>query len=343
MPLEQLRTLLIVGMCVVVFLMWQQWRIDYGPAPVEESGRARDSGSDAPAAAPAPAVEDVGMPEIPSDAVGDEEAPFESDIALPASTRHMVMVRTDVLGVEINLSGGNVHRLGLLHYPVTVESPDLPFGLLGETEPDVFLAQSGLLSAMNAPNHRAAFRSGQREYDLGGADELEVRLEWLDSGSLEVTKVYTFRRDSYLIDIAYEIRNAGDEAWTGRLYGQFLRAEVPPEGGLFRTYTYTGGVISGPEKPYEKIEFSDMAKQPLERDTLGGWVAMIQHYFAGAWIPDQSATNRFLQPGAGRQSIRAWTHDPRNPGAGPRTRRPARRSLCRPQGSIQDGGGRTES
>ena len=309
MPLEQLRTLLIVGMCVVLFLMWQQWRIDYGPAPVEEPGTARDSGSDAPAAAPTPAVEDVGMPEIPSDAIGDEAVPSESEAALPASTRRLLRVHTDVINVEIDLSGGNIHRLDLVHYPVSVESPDLPFGLLGETEPDVFLAQSGLLSAMNAPNHRAAFRSERLEYDLGDAGELEVRLQWLDSGPLEVTKVYTFRRDSYLIDIAYEIRNVGDEAWTGRLYGQFLRAEVPPEGGLFRTYTYTGGVISGPEKPYEKIDFSDMAKQPLERDTLGGWVAMIQHYFAGAWIPDQSATNRFysLEPDGNRYVLGLMT------------------------------------
>lgn len=237
MPLEQLRTLLIVGMCVVLFLMWQQWRIDYGPAPVEEPGTARDAGSDAPAAPPAPAVEDAGMPEIPSDAIGDEEVPAEMEPALPASTRHLVRVHTDVMNVEIDLSGGNIHRLDLLHYPVSVQNPDLPFGLLGETEPDVFLAQSGLLSAMSAPNHRAAFRSERREYDLGDAEELQVRLEWLDSGPLEVTKVYTFRRDSYLVDIAYEIRNVSDDAWTGRLYGQFLRAEVPPEGGLFRTYT----------------------------------------------------------------------------------------------------------
>ena len=315
MPLEQLRTLLIVGMCVVLFLMWQQWRIDYGPAPVQEPTGARDLERDAPAAAPAPAVDDAGMPEIPSDAIGDEEVRSASETSLPASARRLVWVRTDILNVGIDLSGGNIQRLELLHYPVTVESPDLPFALLGDAEPDVFLAQSGLLSAMNAPNHRAAFSSERLEYDLGNAEELEVRLRWVDSDALEVTKVYTFRRDSYLIDVGYEIRNGGDEAWTGRLYGQFLRAEVPPEGGLFRTYTYTGGVISGPEKPYEKIEFSDMEKKPLERDTLGGWVAMIQHYFAGAWIPDQSSTNRFysLEPDGNRYVLGLMTPGVRVP------------------------------
>ena len=296
MPLEQLRTLLIVGMCVVVFLMWQQWRIDYGPSPTESPSVTREDGGDVPPPAPATLSEDTGVPEIPSDAIEEQVAPATT--APSVAEREVVNVRTDVVNAEIDLAGGNLHRLELLHYPVSVDRPDLPFRLLGDIEPDVFVAQTGLLSAADAPNHRAGFRSARREYALGDADELEVRLDWESDGPIGVTKVYTFRRDSYLIDVSYEVRNNADTPWAGRLYGQFLRAEVPPEGGLFRTYTYTGGVISGPEKPYEKIEFSDMAKNLLERETSGGWVAMIQHYFAGAWIPDQSATNRFysLEP-----------------------------------------------
>ncbi len=296
MPLEQLRTLLIVGMCVVAFLMWQQWRIDYGPAPTEAPSATREGGGEVPPAAPATLSEDAGVPEIPSGAIEEQVAPATT--APSVTEREVVSVTTDVVSVEIDLAGGNLHRLELLHYPVSVDRPDLPFRLLGEIEPDIFVAQSGLLSAADAPNHRARFRSARREYALGDADELDVRLDWESDGPIGVTKVYTFRRDSYLIDVSYEIRNNADMPWAGRLYGQFLRAEVPPEGGLFRTYTYTGGVISGPEKPYEKIEFSDMAKNMLERETSGGWVAMIQHYFAGAWIPDQSAINRFysLEP-----------------------------------------------
>ena len=297
MPLEQLRTLLIVGMCVVLFLMWQQWRIDYGPAPGEGATAPREGGSDMSADSPSALPDDAGVPAIPTDSIGDDDvaptvtAPF-------VAGRDVVSVRTDVVRAEIDLVGGNIQRLELLHYPVSVDRPDLPFGLLQDAAPDVFVAQSGLLSATGAPNHRATFRATQREYTLRDADNLQVRLEWDSNGPLAVTKVYTFRRDSYLIDVSYEIRNNGDAPWAGRLYGQFLRAEVPPEGGLFRTYTYTGGVISGPDKPYEKIEFSDMAKNTLERETIGGWVAMIQHYFAGAWIPDQSAANRFysLEP-----------------------------------------------
>ena len=315
MPLEQLRTLLIVGMCVVVFLMWQQWRIDYGPGPGDDPGVARNTANDTPGAAPGSDSEAVDVPEIPPDSIGDESVASGTETVPQQAARDVVRVRTDVVSAEIDLAGGSLRRLDLVHYPVSVERPDVGFSLLADTEPDVFVAQSGLLSAMNAPNHRAAFRSERREYDLRDANELQVRLEWDSTGPLAVTKVYTFRRDSYHIGLSYEIRNAGDEAWSGRLYGQFRRAEVPPEGGLFRTYTYTGGVISGPEKPYEKIEFSDMAKQPLERETLGGWVGMIQHYFAGAWIPDQTATNRFysLEPDGNRYVLGLMTPGVRVP------------------------------
>ena len=165
MPLEQLRTLLIVGMCVVVFLMWQQWRIDYGPAPTEAPSAPREGGGDVPPAAPATLSEDAGVPEIPSDAIEDQVAPATT--APSVAEREVVSVRTDVVNAEIDLAGGNLHRLELLHYPVSVDRPDLPFRLLGDIEPDVFVAQSGLLSAADAPNHRARFRAARREYALG--------------------------------------------------------------------------------------------------------------------------------------------------------------------------------
>jgi YidC/Oxa1 family membrane protein insertase len=77
------------------------------------------------------------------------------------------------------------------------------------------------------------------------------------------------------------------------MYGQFQRSEVARQGGLFRTYTYTGGVISGEEKPYEKIDFSDMRDVDLKRSETGGWIAMIQHYFTSAWVPSAEARNYY--------------------------------------------------
>ena len=313
MQVEQLRALLLVGMCVVLFLMWQQWRIDYiEPDDVKNAGREHGT--------PESTFDETDVPDIPPEFADNEDALQVKEVpASQRSTQEVVRVRTDVVNAEINLLGGNIHHLELLNYPVSVDLPDVPFGLLNNIDPDVFLAQSGLLGTTAAPNHRATFVSTKREYHLDGDDdEVQVRLQWSDSEVLSIAKIYTFRRDSYLIDLHYEIQNNSGEPWVGRLYGQFLRAEVAPEGGLFRTYTYTGGVISGPEKPYEKIEFSDMAKQLLERESSGGWVAMIQHYFAGAWIPDQATTNRFysLEPDGARYVLGLMTPSIRVPPGG---------------------------
>ena len=36
-----------------------------------------------------------------------------------------------------------------------------------------------------------------------------------------------------------------------------------------------------------------MASQDVDREVTGGWVAMIQHYFAAAWVPGSEDTNRY--------------------------------------------------
>ena len=296
--------------------MWQQWRVDYVVEPNDVRGVGREKIHSTPESA----LYETDVPDVPPEFAGNEDTLQAKEVPSTQRSDHdVVQVRTDVVNAEINLLGGNIHRLELLNYPVSVDLPDIPFGLLNDVEPDIFLAQSGLLGTMAAPNHRATFVSTKREYSLDeDDDEVRVRLQWFDPGALSIAKIYTFRRDSYLINLHYEVQNDSEEPWVGRLYGQFLRAEVAPEGGLFRTYTYTGGVISGPEKPYEKIEFSDMAKQMLERESGGGWVAMIQHYFASAWIPDQATTNRFysLEPDGARHVLGLMTPSIRVPPGG---------------------------
>lgn len=290
--IDQLRNLLLIGLVVVGFLLWQAWQKDYGPKrpPPEAVGQATGE-------APQSVQEDV--PELP--AVGTEStapvapgttgAPEQPAIAVGEEP---VLATTDVLRVEINPLGGAIQRVELLDYSVSLEAPDVPFKLMNYELPDVFIAQSGLRSKAAAPDHHARFAASRSKFSLDNdSDTLEVRLQWQDSSQVRIDKVFTFERGSYVIGVRYEVENRGESPWSARMYGQFLRAEVARKGGLFRTYTYTGGVISGPDKPYEKVDFKDMAESDLKRVTEGGWVAMIQHYFAGAWVPEQEAKNYY--------------------------------------------------
>ena len=292
--IEQIRIGLVIALFVVSYLLWDAWQRDYGPEPppVSTTGTPAPVPDAAPSDAASPGVD---VPQAPLPATGTAAQAGAPPQSAAAVAGRKIKVTTDVLAVEIDTLGGTVTGVDLRSYPVSTDKPDVPFRLLDDADPErYFVAQSGLTGPRSAPNHHAQFESEADAYTLAdGADTLDVALRWRSADGVEVVRTYRFTRDRYVIGVRTDIVNRGVEAWTGALYGQLLRGEPESEGGLFRTYTYTGGILSGPEKPYEKVDFSDMESQDVDRDVPGGWVAMIQHYFAAAWIPGAEETNHY--------------------------------------------------
>ena len=293
MATEQIRTALIIALCVVSFLLWDAWQRDYGPKP-SPSPSPEQSTSDAGAHDSTSPSGDV--PQAPQTAQTSTTTIASSkDDAGKSDHGRKIRVVTDVLAVEIDTRGGTIAQVDLRSYPVSNDKPEEPFRLLDDSNPTgYFIAQSGLTGARSAPNHHARFEVDQDTYELAdGMEFIDVPLRWRSDDGVVVTRTYRFARNRYVFDVRVDVANRGAEAWRGALYGQLQRGEPESSGGLFRTYTYTGGILSGPEKPYEKVDFSDMASQDIDRDVAGGWVAMIQHYFAAAWIPDAEQTNHY--------------------------------------------------
>ena len=281
------KTLLWVALALVLVLLWVEWQeFQYGDdgVAVTEPRGAEDG------AAPA---SDAGDQEVPTaladDGTGDA-LPRETTEAEADTGEKSVSVRTDLLDVVIDTRGGTIRRADLLAHTVTRES-DEPVRLLDTSRSRYFVLQNGLINARGVerevPTHRARFRAPQEAYTLAdGQDRLEVPMTWEGPDGLEVTKTYTFHRDSYEVDVAVEITNTADEPWRGQLYSQLQRSRG--SGDSLFLYTYTGGVLSGynqatdEEQPYRKIDFDDMADQALRRPMKGGWAAMIEHYFLAA-------------------------------------------------------------
>lgn len=286
MPTENLRSVLVIALFVVVFLLWQAWLTDYGPKSATETEKIASPDS---AAEPAPSPAEPEFPEQPQ-AIGAPSVPVgDVEQALPAGTVH---VRTDLF--DLNLDGRVLQRLDLLAYPVTITAPDKAFPLLHDSLPDLFSMETGLLGSNGEPSTASVLAPQRSEYVLGDdQDTLDVAFQLLTPSGIRLEKVYRFHRGSYVIEVLYRVKNATGMPWTGRLYGQFKRTRVVSKGGLFRVYTYTGGVISSPDKPYEKVKLEKIAEQPLDRDVTGGWAAMIQHYFAGAWVPNPEVSNHY--------------------------------------------------
>lgn len=277
------RLLLIAALSFTLFMIWQAWQEDYGqpkPGVVQSEGVSPVlQQQDVPSATVAKAGGD-----LPSD------APTVSKL----KSDKRIHVRTDVFDIEINTVGGDLRRADLLKYPVEVDKPDDPFSLMKDGD-EVFLAQSALIGVggSSAPNHHQVFTTEKESYQLDeGVDSLEVRLNWQSPEGVSIDKIYTFHRGSYVIDVAFEVKNGSGEPWQGHMYRQLQRSEPADSGSMFMK-TYTGGVIYTEEEKYEKVEFDDMRESNLNLSTKGGWAAMIQHYFLGAWIPPKDETANY--------------------------------------------------
>ncbi len=283
-----------MGLVFISLLLYQAWQQDYAPdtTPIESSYTPTLVSE-----TPTPLNTDAELPTPPKDVqVGAVEVPTtEATRLLQSSSR--IKVETDVFKITIDTTGGDIRQVGLIEYPNKRETPEDPFMLMNDTLPNLFIAQSGLLPKESAPTHQAVYHSDQSHYKMID-DQLKVILYWFNADkSIKVSKVYTFERGSYDIDIKHIVENnTVDNPWHGRLYGQFQRTESDVGQNSF-TYTYMGGAVSSPDQLYEKIPFDDIEDNSFNDENRpgwsNGWAAMLQHYFVGAFIPKRDQVDNY--------------------------------------------------
>ena len=285
--MDNSRLFLFAALVFVGMLLWQQWQADYGPRPQTEQA-AQPAGE---------TMADAEIPisvDLPDQADEVSAAPASDAAATPAASQmpqgQILLVETDVVQAQIDTRGGVLRSLKLKKYPTSLEQPDDWLELIHSDPQSSHVLQSGLRNKQNlAPTHHSLFRADQTEFRLAeGADDLIVPLYWSQDG-IEVVKRYRFRRGDYLIDVSHEIKNQSGQDWQGSQYRQIQRTRPLEESRLL--YTYTGSVYYNEETKYEKVDFGDMEDEQLKLNSIGGWIAMIQHYFLSAWIPDQDSQN----------------------------------------------------
>ncbi|KGD61771.1 hypothetical protein T9A_00980 [Alcanivorax jadensis T9] len=299
--MEIQRALVITGIAIVSYLMIQAWQQDYAnptqPAPVEEVAQSAQGNGDG-LDLPSPQADEVdnGIPSAPSERV---EAPSSESTETTASQQR-IRVNTDVLRVEIDPQGGDIVRLALPEFPHHVDTPDQPFVLLEQDASRTYVAQSGLIgkNGTDSSAGRPLWSAAKQSYQLDeGTQELNVDLTLRQDNGAELVKRFTFERGSYLVRVSHIVRNQGNSEWSGALYGQIKRdgSEDPglSNSGFIPMPTYLGGAYWDSEKPYNKLDFEDMSENPLDLTVQGGWLAMAQHYFVTAWVPDAQQKNHY--------------------------------------------------
>ena len=289
--MDNQRIFLFAILSVLILMLWSAWESEQRPAPSAITAAKREIPSAPATATSTPAA--PGMSEKPA-------TPTPGVAKLESSER--IQVNTDLLHVEIDTQGGDLRVAELLKHSVSLDQLKSPIRLLDDAGPRIFIAQSGLIGHEGTlPSHKSRYTAEAGQYELAkGQDALTVRLNWSSPDGMRVIKSYTFHRNDYSVDVKYEITNASRKPRDVYLYAQFLRSHEEVAGGLTALPTYTGGVIYTLDKRYEKIDFDHMRDKPLSRDAEGGWVAMLQHYFLGAWLPGAKDKNQYYtdaQPG----------------------------------------------
>ncbi|TBR12975.1 MAG: membrane protein insertase YidC [Lysobacter sp.] len=286
--MNQTRVFLLFAWLMVAGLLWMEWaREKAAPAPQVTSGTT--TGATMPTQAASGAVPTAAAGAIPTPMT--PAAP-----ATAAAGPTTVSVRTDVL--DLVLDGGQILQADLAVYPDN-DNAGRPVRLFATDPQHYFAAQAGWIGAA-APTHLAGFvpAGRSRAYQLApGAARLDVPFVWHGPNGVSIRRTYTFTRGGYAVAVRDDVINAGATPWEGSIYRQLSRV-VPPavSSGPFgaTALSFQGAAWYSPQDKYEKRKFENFIDDgALTKEVAGGWIAMLQHHFFSAWIPEPGDRTRF--------------------------------------------------
>ena len=276
------RLILVFVFSLSLVMLWDAWqKYNHPPVPAQiTSTAAAIDGSPVPSpSATQPAAASAAS--VPTSASEQVLAKNES-----------VSIKTDLFVATVSTQGGDIIGLELNKYK-SVEDKNKQFSLFEAKHR--YMAQSGLIGE-GLPNHKTIFTltNGSREL-APEAKTLQLRLEAPVVDGVKVAKILTFNRGSYLIDVAYEIDNGSQKSVTADAYYQLQRDIESPAGESRTVSTYTGPAVYTESNKYQKISFSDIEKDKAKFNNKAdnGWMAMVQHYFVSAWIPQEKLAREF--------------------------------------------------
>jgi YidC/Oxa1 family membrane protein insertase len=309
------RSILWVVFSASLFLIWDAWN--------KHNGQPSFFGP-SPARVVAPATLPAASGGLPTPATATGPVAAATPAAAPAASgaasveAALTEVRTDVVKATLSSTGGTLVRLELLKYPdhVVREWYEPLLEMLGRKAPPVapkdvvlfdqspgrlYVAESGLVPAAGGsglPNHHTTMTVLPGERTLAASDKaLTVQYESPVVGGVKLKRTYTFKRGDYVVDVKNEVVNESGAPLSPRLYLQLVRDGVAPPGESSFYFTFTGPAIDDGSK-FQKVEFKDIEKRDAgakpnhATESDAGWVAMVQHYFASAWLIDKEGTKQ---------------------------------------------------
>ena len=271
-------------------LLWDQWEISHGRKPMFMPSPAK-------ATQTAPAAAASSDPATPPAVINNTAVPRPDNNSNNTIKSERVDISTDVLKLTFDTQGGSLLRAELLKH-ADVLRPGQNVVLFDDSKERVYLGQTGLIGSTSSeawPTHKSAMRFSGPTALKEGEDQLTFQFQSLDAGDVSLVKTYTLTRGSYVLTLQHDITNNSAAAISPQLYVQLVRDGNKLEGESAFYSTFTGPAVFTNEKKYQKVDFEDIekGKADFEKQTSQGYVAMVQHYFASAWLLDdaQNRTN----------------------------------------------------
>ncbi|MGL1957220.1 MAG: membrane protein insertase YidC [Colwellia sp.] len=287
--MESQRSMLFVALMVVTYLLYSQWQLEN--APVVEQPVASQT-------------------QTTNESVNSEFVPESTSSVAPLakenlSSAKLISVTTDTFTLKIDTQGGDIVEAKLLKFD-TEQGNGIPFTIM-QNGAKKYIAQSGLTGANGIDRvlslkgqGRPIYSSVSNSYSLDNNDTLAVDLTFQDENGLVVTKRFSFAANSYSVDVEYIIDNNTASSISVQMYSQLKQSTIVDDSsGMLPTYR--GAAFSTDEDRYEKYDFGDIEDANLNKSTVGGWVAMLEHYFVSAWVPNAKETNQIYTSYSAKQ------------------------------------------
>ena len=289
------RTILWVIFGFSMVLLWDQWQAFNGkqatffPKSTPVSTAATTPATPVGSATTAPTANMSSVPTSVALAANSSAVPTGLDATVSLAKREKLVVSTDIFSLTFDTEGGSLVRSSFNKFKDMADK-NAGFVLLDESVGRVYVAQTGLIAASGGtqmPTHKTPMTAVPGERTLApGQNELVVKFESQEIGGIKLVKTYTLKRGAYDIAVRHDIINASGASVSPQLYLQLVRDGNAPLGESSFYSTFTGPAIYTEAQKYQKVEFKEIEKgsMKVEKQATNGYVAMVQHYFASAWL-----------------------------------------------------------
>ncbi len=300
---------------VLLFVEWQAFQAAHQQPlsdPPRAAGADRPMPADTPGDWPDTAARTGGATAEGVEGLEADEGelpvyrPREEELQKSTPTSRRIYVTTDTLNVEIDPQGGDILKISLPQYLASKKQPEVPLVLLQDSPGHIYIAQSGLSGRDGLDRRgreRPVYESPQERYQAKRGEELVVPLEYRTESGLLIRKNFRFPPERYDFTVEYEIFNQGAAEWQGNFFAQLQHDGNKPDkrgGQLVALQPFLGMATRTEDKAYIKLPLRKIEKKGYRARAQGSWVAMLQHYFVSAWVPDASGLYEYSTQVTGR-------------------------------------------